>query len=257
MNNIYISTFGKKVIKLKNGVPVEVGASNRSNFLYPIHDNIGLNISNENIYYGELTGLYWIWKNENINKEELVGFCHFNKCLDVKFSKAYNLLINRKKYDFLVADKTYITPHPRKDELDAIVKILKKNYPEYYITWLKIYRKDGSSYACNNAQLFITTGKWFNKYCLFLFDVLKQMRQIIGNRTGSPYDVRYCAFMGERLLTVFIITNNLKYKEYHIRYANKTINIGRKIARILHINKNSSFYIKLQKKYGAKSSYKR
>ena len=44
MNNIYISTFGKKVIKLKNGVPVEVGASNRSNFLYPIHDNIGLNI---------------------------------------------------------------------------------------------------------------------------------------------------------------------------------------------------------------------
>ncbi|MDB6239537.1 hypothetical protein ODV17_05745 [Lactobacillus amylovorus] len=52
---------------------------------------------------------------------------------------------------------------------------------------------------------------------------------------------------GERLLTVFIITNNLKYKEYHIRYANKTINIGRKIARILHINKNSSFYIKLQK----------
>lgn len=40
MNNIYISTFGKKVIKLKNGVPVEVGASNRSNFLYPIHDNI-------------------------------------------------------------------------------------------------------------------------------------------------------------------------------------------------------------------------
>lgn len=73
------------------------------------------------------------------------------------------------------------------------------------------------------------------------------MRQIIGNRTGSPYDIRYCAFMGERLLTVFIITNNLKYKEYHIRYANKTINIGRKIARILHINKNSSFYIKLQK----------
>lgn len=109
MNNIYISTFGKKVIKLKNGVPVEVGASNRSNFLYPIHDNIWLNIS-----------------NENINKEELVGFCHFNKCLDVKFSKAYNLLINRQKYDFLVADKTYITPHPRKDELDAIVKILKK-----------------------------------------------------------------------------------------------------------------------------------
>ena len=107
-------------------MPVEVGASNRSNFLYPIHDNIGLNISNENIYYGELTGLYWIWKNENINKEELVGFCHFNKCLDVKFSKAYNLLINRQKYDFLVADKTYITPHPRKDELDAIVKILKK-----------------------------------------------------------------------------------------------------------------------------------
>lgn len=37
------------------------------------------------------------------------------------------------------------------------------------------------------------------------------MRQIIGNKTGSPYD---------------------------IGYANKTVNIGRKIARILHNNKN-------------------
>ncbi|NRO72716.1 hypothetical protein IMAU60117_01435 [Lactobacillus helveticus] len=257
MNNIYISTFGKKTIKVKNEIPIEVGSANRNNFLYSVRDDTGINISNENKYYGELTGLYWVWKNQAIQNDELVGFGHYNKTLNVSFKKAYELLVNEKKYNFLIAEKTYITPHAQKDELNAITAILKKYYPRYYESWTKIYNVDGSSNQCNNAQLFITTGKYFNLYCNFLFDVLKRMRIIIGDKKGSPYDVRYCAFMGERLLTVFIVANNLSYKEYSIKYANKLINIGRKVAKILHVNKKSRLYKNLQLKFGVKSSYKK
>lgn len=152
--------------------------------------------------------------------------------------------------------KHILPPHAQKDELNAITAILKKYYPRYYESWTKIYNVDGSSNQCNNAQLFITTGKYFNLYCNFLFDVLKRMRIIIGDKKGSPYDVRYCAFMGERLLTVFIVANNLSYKEYSIKYAN-LINIGRKVAKILHVNKKSRLYKNLQLKFGVKSSYKK
>ena len=62
---IYISTFGKKVKKVAHGRPIEVGAACRDQFLYELKDNTGDNISAENPYYAELTGLYWIWKNVN------------------------------------------------------------------------------------------------------------------------------------------------------------------------------------------------
>ena len=42
--------------------PIFVGkGQNKKNYL---SDNIGINISNKNKNYSELTALYWIWKND-------------------------------------------------------------------------------------------------------------------------------------------------------------------------------------------------
>ena len=87
MYNIYVSTFGKKVINVKYGIPIEVGAQNRTSFIYPIHDDTGDNISQENEYYGELTGLYWVWKNVKIEDTDIIGFCHYNKALNISSKK--------------------------------------------------------------------------------------------------------------------------------------------------------------------------
>lgn len=60
---LFASTFGKNCSKIrKNCIPIEMGAANRSNFIYPTKDNNGDNISKKNPYFGELTALYWIWK---------------------------------------------------------------------------------------------------------------------------------------------------------------------------------------------------
>lgn len=90
MYNIYISTFGKAVIKIKGGIPIEVGAAKRTSFLYPLRDDMGDNISLENEYYGELTGLYWVWKNTNIQDEDIIGFCHYNKALKISRRQIFN-----------------------------------------------------------------------------------------------------------------------------------------------------------------------
>lgn len=60
---IYIYTFGSKVLKVANSTPLEVGAENRDNFLYDLKYNSGDNMSDQNEYFGELTGMYWVWKN--------------------------------------------------------------------------------------------------------------------------------------------------------------------------------------------------
>ena len=90
--NIYVSTFGNRIIRMHNAVPIEVGARQRNNFLYETRDDVGDNISELNEFYGELTGLYWIWKNRKIGDDDIVGFCHFNKKLDIKNKDAVKFL---------------------------------------------------------------------------------------------------------------------------------------------------------------------
>lgn len=66
---IYISTYGKKAYRVGNRkirIPIEVGAACRNKdhkCKYSVRDDSGINMSDENPYYGELTAMYWIWKN--------------------------------------------------------------------------------------------------------------------------------------------------------------------------------------------------
>jgi len=47
-------------------------------------DNEGINISDKNIFYSELTGHYWVLKNYlDTAKEDYVGFCHYRRFWDI------------------------------------------------------------------------------------------------------------------------------------------------------------------------------
>ena len=59
-------------------VPLQVGREGKENLGY-LCDNTGENISSLNCYYSELTGLYWIWKNDH--EAEYVGTCHYRRYL--------------------------------------------------------------------------------------------------------------------------------------------------------------------------------
>lgn len=89
---LYVSTFGFKCGWIKNAMPIEVGAALRDNYLYPLHDNTGENISSDNAYWGELTGLYWIWKNVKFQEDDIIGFCHYNKILNISRRKIVSII---------------------------------------------------------------------------------------------------------------------------------------------------------------------
>lgn len=216
MIKLYVSTYGNDVswISFPNIVPIEVGAANR-NSNYPINyrlrDDVGINISSENAYYGELTGLYYIWKNEQISLDDIIGFAHYNKVLNVT-PKKINRIISSRNNVWIVRGKEAIRKHSYPKDVEVLVSILKKEYPDYYESWKKIYDNSGASVRmdanCETCQMFFTSGRDFNNYCCFLFDVLAKLHKKLGNVNREKYHKRYCAFLGERLLSVYLMTNN-------------------------------------------------
>lgn len=266
---LFVSTFGEDTswIKFPNKISVEVGSSCRDKahpIKYQMRDNIGKNISDENPYFGELTGLYYIWKNKRFKTDDIVGFTHYNKILYISPRKLNEYVSIQKSW--VVREPEIIPAHKYSDDIKVVLEILKEYFPNYYISWNKLYDKDGRSKdnlpTCSASQMFFTSAQEFDKYCNFLFRVLNKVYKRIGKVNRSNYNKRYCAFLGERLLSVYLITN-----EVNLYYA-QTLNRGgtrlgiwlQKIIKKYHISYNShSFLIKMVKNNligSRRSSYK-
>lgn len=257
--SIYISTFGKKVLRVNGGIPIEVGAANRNNFIYRQHDDVGVNISSENEYYGELTGLYWVYKNIRLNDDEIVGFCHYNKSLMVAKRKVCKWL-HDNPFGIITAKPCKIRNHPKHDEVKAIIDLLKENGKSQYEAWNKLYDDEAAAKAeiCRGGNMFITSGAVFKDYCTWLFDILGRMRIIIGNKPDVDANMRrYCAYMGERLLSIYIEYKNIPTLDVKIKYKKWWLSYIRPIINKFDINKNSTIYIVLKDLFGYNSQYNR
>ena len=65
-------------IKKLSYIPVGLGLKSFPDYF--LNDSKGENISKKNLYYGEYTFHYWIWKNYLSNiTTEWVGFCQYRK----------------------------------------------------------------------------------------------------------------------------------------------------------------------------------
>lgn len=258
MYRIYISTFGKPVLKLKDSVAIEVGACNRKT-LYPLKDNSGDNISSENVYYGELTGLYWIWKNARIADDDIVGYAHYNKALGIK-RKNVEKWLSCNPTGMISLAPTKNRDHPNAREVHCMLETLKSKYPDCYAVWNKLYDEEaaGRSEVCRGGNMFIAKGATFNAYCSWLFDVLGTLRSMVGESSYSEANMkRYCAFMGERLLSVYIETYQIPVLGVEIKYKEWWLPYIRKAVKIFHINTNSTYYKLLKKHFGYSSQYGR
>lgn len=214
-----------------------------------LKDDEGINISDRNETYAELTGHYWIWKNVDA---DVVGVVHYRRYFA---SKAFNNLLNR--CTFIIKDKRFYFPFRKEinpfsiilncneiknmfvknqiyvkasinnklpvqqlfangfgeDFCKKVKWVISEKYPDY-LNALELVLNSNLHYHCN---MFIGKKEIMNAYWEWLFGILMELEKtgIDFQSYTNIYDKRY-ANMGELLFRVWIIKNNIPHKSLDV-----------------------------------------
>ncbi len=212
-------------------LPVLVGAEkygadgdeNDGKALYT-RDDSGDNISKKNKNYCELTGLYWAWKNV---PADYIGLVHYRRHfsngnrsgdkwervigadeLESQLQQAPVLLPKKRHYRIETNYSQYVHAHHAVD-LETTLEILSEKYPDYVDAWNEVMKKRSG----HRFNMFVMRRDIFDKYCEWLFDVLFELENRLDISEYSENDARVFGFVGERLLDVWLTSNQIEYAE--------------------------------------------
>lgn len=198
-------------------IPLQVGHALYNDCGYQ-GDDTGDNISEKNPYYSELTGLYWIWKNDT--KSDYLGLCHYRRY----FLTDHGSLMSEQdymdilsQYDVIVSqsrigDYDYRTVYGRSHDihnLDMTGEVIQDLFPDYYETFQTVIADN----RCYVGNLFVAPQALFVAYCEWLFPIFAALENKIDTREYDAYHKRVFGFLSEQLLIVWIKRNHLSYYE--------------------------------------------
>ncbi len=201
-------------------VPMHVGKAISADLGY-MGDDTGENISDLNPLYGELTGLYWIWQNEQ--EADVIGICHYRRY----FLNEAGGFMTQAEYeealsdcDVLVSDFLSSGGSNRENfgkahniaDMDAMGEAILKLYPADYPAFQKVMADDKSCYG----NLMVTTRELFNEYCEWLFTICAEASDKIDVSEYDMYHKRVYGFLSEVLLYVWLEARGLRVKEGRI-----------------------------------------
>lgn len=186
-----------------------------------IGDDTGDNISSRNKNYCELTGMYWLWKN---NQCDIIGTCHYRRFFlenDRFLTKEY-IEKTLEAYDVIVPQSNMVNElslreqyyHMHcKEDWEICRKIISEKYQDYInaFEWME------NSKIINFCNMLITRKKVYDEYCQWLFDILFEAEKRIDFNNKDDYQRRVMGFLSERLLKVWLIANNYKVKEQPVK----------------------------------------
>ena len=208
-------------------VPMQAGRAISSVELSEyLGDDKGDNISSKNKNYCELTCLYWAWKNMDA---DYIGLSHYRrhfamnnakdkwrriadkKCIENLLMENQAVLPKKRDYFIETTYQQYIHAHNKQD-LDITQEILEEFYPMY----LSAYKNVMEDTKGHRFNMMIMRKDVFDSYCQWLFDVLFKLEERLDITDYSDYDKRVFGFVSERLLDVWVKTNNIKYTELSV-----------------------------------------
>lgn len=226
-------------------IPVRCGAvfDSRKN-IEILGDDTGDNISDKRMCYGELTVLYWAWKNVDADYYGIQHYRrYFNFSNSIKKEDIYghvcrSFIKNKTIEEFLLNDQHAITEivkgndivisegwdcsragfnnlkeqwnsvdYLRNEDLLLLDKVISELYPEYSVVLHK-YFNEKIFYPC---CMTIMKRNYFEEFCSFLFSVLFEYESRLDFTNYSQDRLRILGHIGERLVGVFL----LKQKELH------------------------------------------
>ena len=202
-------------------VPLQVGAKGKEYIGY-MRDDEGINISDKNDTYCELTGMYYAWKNIDADYLGLVHYRRYfaSNILSVNRDPFKHILTRREAEAYLM-DYDIIVPNKRRYYIETLYshyahtlearhlkvayKIIVKHYPDYIPSANKVYRRTWG-YMFN---MLIADKKLWDEYCEWLFDILRIMEHNIDVSKYDSFDKRLFGRVSEILFNVWL--------DYHMK----------------------------------------
>ena len=202
-------------------IPLHVGRAGKADLGY-LGDDTGEHISDLNCYYGELTGLYWLW--QNLNYEGNLGVCHYRRF----FVDENRELLREADYDRILSEYDMITSKAMKLEvpyrayygeahnardLELEGEVIRALFPEDHAAFDQVM--SGKKHYFGN--LMVTSRKQFNAYCEWLFTIFAELGARIDVSSYDAYHRRIFGFLSEQLLLVWVTARGLKVFESPFR----------------------------------------
>ena len=184
-----------------------------------LRDDAGENISEQNCYYSELTGLYWVWKN--VTDTEYVGTCHYRRYLIDEQEQIFTEQQFRKllqSYDLITTRKVHLnnsyhygfSANHNIVALDTTGEVIREMYPEYYDTYIRLVNGPDTYFG----NMFVTSKERYDAYCSWLFSIFFEVQKRIDMDTDKDeYHRRVFGFISEFLLLVWVTVNRLSVCE--------------------------------------------
>lgn len=180
-----------------------------------LRDNTGEEISAKNPNWCELTGLYWIWKNDH--DSDIVSISHYRRY----FQGKNGILRSEEELELLeTADVVLAEFEPYKEtvyrqycnesglakNLDNVRAIIEKRDPSALQAFDSVMKQGG---LCQYNMMVCRKDR-FDAYCRWLFPILEELEQSVDLRDYDEYQKRIYGFLSERLLNVWVRACNLR-----------------------------------------------
>lgn len=219
-------------------------------------DDTGDNISHKNHYYSELTGIYWIYKNQS---SEIVGTCHYRRFFTPN-SESFHYKLKRLLYFICglsigrhgliyTSNQEYWEKHILTSEkarlllvdFDAIMPIkrrlrhtIENHYGKYHdasdLQLLRIIISEKTpaysasfEFTLQQKRLYannmmVMKRQDFEKLCHWIFMLLFEFEKQVDMTKYVGYQQRIFGFLSERLITTWVIHHQLNVKELPLIY---------------------------------------
>lgn len=227
-------------------IPIHVGSIGKQSIGY-LRDNQGDHMSQLNPYLSELTGLYWGWKNLEV---DTIGIVHYRRYLVMpgrRFEKEKSLeeqVLSQTDIDQILVDYDIILPKKRhyyietlsshyantfdEHHLQVARQALEKLRPEYLSAFDRVMQQK-AGYMFN---MYIAPKKISDAYCQWLFPILEEMSHYITTENLNEFEKRLFGRVSELLFNVWLAERDYRIFEANHIYTDD-INWIYKISRFL------------------------
>ncbi|MBM6896599.1 DUF4422 domain-containing protein [Pseudoflavonifractor capillosus] len=204
-------------------LPLHVGKAGKQDLGFA-GDDTGENISTKNPYYCELTGLYWLWKN---NQSDYKGLVHYRRHFGsgVKSKDPWERILNQTQLERLLTTSDILLPRKRRyyietlyshysnthyrEHLDLTRAIIGEQCPQYLDAFDRVMKRTWG----HMFNMFIMSAEKSDAYCAWLFPILEQLEDRVDYKSLDPFQARLFGRVSELLLDVWLETQGYSYQE--------------------------------------------